>query len=200
MTSPVENTGGIYNEIFPFTVKIRHKRYSYRNDGRYFKPNYDHYLDLVEEYVDEVELYGQDLAQTCSAQHGRKLTMDDLYKHLADEESGDEDNKIRVFETGSKRDSDEGKPRVSDLKPYTRLRFGYHMLLGSLKYGGGNFELGQPDDSTLASMHRHLAMYELGDRSECHLSALLFGIQLLMQNEQREGVEVDRYFKLLKDK
>lgn len=104
----------------------------------------------------------------------------------------------REFETGSRRDSDEGKPRVADLKAYTRLRFGFHMLIGSERYGEGNFELGQPDDSTLKSVHRHLAQFELGDDSEDHLSAIIFGVQMLMLNQQRGDVPVNKYYEQYK--
>jgi hypothetical protein len=117
------------------------------------------------------------------------------YFQLVEEEGED----YREFETGSRRDSDRGKPRVADLKAYTRLRFGFHMLIGSERYGEGNFELGQPDDSTLKSIHRHLAQFELGDDSEDHLSAILFGIQMLMLNQQRTGVPVNKYYQQFKN-
>ncbi len=103
----------------------------------------------------------------------------------------------RVFETGSKRDSNKGKPRIADLKPYTRQRFGYHMLLGSEKYGEGNFELLQPNKSTFESVHRHLASLEAGDMSECHASAIIFGMQMILLNQQKDGVAVDHFYKLL---
>lgn len=107
-------------------------------------------------------------------------------------ELGSDDS--RVFSTGSKRDKNDHKPRIADMKPYTRKRFGYHMLKGSKNYGIGNFELGQPTESSLESIHRHLADYELGDRSEDHLSAMKFGLQLIMLNEQKEGVPADFYY------
>ena len=100
----------------------------------------------------------------------------------------------RIFQTGSKRDDDSNKPLPSHLDAYVRLRFGYLLRAGANKYGKGNWQLGQPDESTLESLHRHLAKYELGDRSEDHLSAIIFGCQLLMKNEQREGVKVDEWF------
>lgn len=100
----------------------------------------------------------------------------------------------REFETGSRRDSDAGKPRVADLKAYTRLRFGFHMLIGSEKYGEGNFELGQPTESTLKSLHRHLAQFELGDDSEDHMSAVLFGVQMIMLEQKRDGMPINHYY------
>lgn len=104
------------------------------------------------------------------------------------------EKKDEVFGTGSRRDSSEHKPRVSDLKAYTRERFGYHLLKGSINYGTGNFEKGQPDLRTLESLHRHLTKYELGDNQEDHLSAVIFGIQNILLNEQMNGVPTDFYY------
>lgn len=101
----------------------------------------------------------------------------------------------REFESGAKRDSNNNKPFVHNLKGYTRLRFGYHMTKGSLNYGDGNWLKGMPTDSYLESVDRHLAKYMDGDRSEDHLSAIIFGIQGCMINEQKEGVPSDFYFK-----
>lgn len=103
--------------------------------------------------------------------------------------------KERVFESGAKRDSNENKPFIHNLKGYTRQRFGYHMTKGALKYGDGNWTKGMPTDQYLESVDRHLASYMEGDRSEDHLSAIIFGVQGCMINEQKEGLESDYYFK-----
>lgn len=100
----------------------------------------------------------------------------------------------RVFESGSKRDIDTNKPLPNHLDAYVRLRFGYLLRMGANKYDKNNWQKGQPDESSLESLHRHLAKYEMGDRSEDHLSAIIFGIQLIMKNEQASGVEVDAYY------
>ena len=100
----------------------------------------------------------------------------------------------RVFESGSQRDDDKNKPLPSHLDAYVRLRFGYLLRMGANKYEKNNWQKGQPNESSLESLHRHLAKYEMGDRSEDHLSAIIFGIQLIMKNEQTSGVEVDAYY------
>lgn len=100
----------------------------------------------------------------------------------------------RVFDTGSVRDSDEGKPRTSDFTPYALLRYGYHMAKNAKKYGRGNWELGQPDESTIESLDRHWQQYRSGNRDEDHLASMLFGIVMLMQNEDRDGIEANKYF------
>lgn len=104
--------------------------------------------------------------------------------------------KNRVFETGAQRDSDSIKAAIHNLKGYTRLRFGYHMRLGANKYGDSNWELGMPSNQYLESVDRHLASYMEGDRSEDHLSAIMFGIQGCMINEQKDDIKSDYYFNL----
>ncbi len=106
---------------------------------------------------------------------------------------------MRTFESGSVRDSDTNKPLVKDLDPYLRLRYGYHMLHNSKRYSKGNWEKGQPTPSALESLHRHLAEFEqdlkLGKKaSEDHLSAMIFGIKLIMLNEERDGVEANSFY------
>lgn len=100
----------------------------------------------------------------------------------------------RIFESGAKRDADETKPYVHNLQGYTRLRFGYHTRMGARNYGDGNFLLGMPSDQALASLDRHLALYLSGDRNEDHLSAMIFNIQLVMLNDQRDGIPADHFF------
>lgn len=101
----------------------------------------------------------------------------------------------RVFESGMKRDNDENKPYVHNLQGYTRLRFGYLTRMGARNYGDGNFLKGSPSDDALKSLDRHLAKFLDGDRSEDHLAAMIFNIQLVMLNEKREGIKADHYFK-----
>lgn len=113
---------------------------------------------------------------------------DNLYKQL----------KPRVFESGAIRDANDNKPYIHNLKGYTRQRFGYHMTIGANKYGDGNWTKGMPTPQYLESMDRHLAAYMEGDRSEDHLSAILFGINGIMQNEKNDGLKADYYFNLNK--
>ncbi len=107
-----------------------------------------------------------------------------------------EENKPRTFESGAKRDNNNNKPFIHNLLGYTRQRFGYHMNIGARNYGDKNFLLGMTTESALESMDRHFAAYMEGDRSEDHLSAIIFGSQLCMLNEKKEGIEADHYFKL----
>lgn len=106
----------------------------------------------------------------------------------------------RVFVTGAKRDSNADKPFIHNLSGYLRQRFGYHTNSGAKKYGDGNFLKGIPNNVALESLDRHLAAYMEGDRSEDHLSAIIFGCQLCMLNEQKEGISSNHYFKLAQNK
>lgn len=100
----------------------------------------------------------------------------------------------RIFKTGAKRDSNYNKPYIHNLLGYTRQRFGYHMTKGANKYGDGNWLKGLPTECYLESVDRHLAAYMIGDRSEDHLSAIIFGIQGCMVNEMNDGQSADHYF------
>lgn len=102
----------------------------------------------------------------------------------------------RVFDTGAKRDDNSKKPFIHLITGYFRQRFGYLLTRGSTKYGAGNFLKGMPTDIYLESVDRHLAAYKEGDRSEDHLSAIAFGAQGCMLNEQKEGIKADYYFNL----
>lgn len=101
----------------------------------------------------------------------------------------------RTFESGSKRDDDSNKPLVNHLTAYLRIRFGYLLRIGANKYGKNNWQKGQPTETALESLHRHLAKYEYGDRSEDHLAAIIFNVQLIMKNEEIEGIKIDEYYK-----
>ena len=119
-------------------------------------------------------------------------------KHLDEKHPKNVSNVInteRIFDSGSKRDDDTDKPLVNHLTAYTRLRFGYLLREGANKYGKNNWQKGQPTETALESLHRHLAKYEIGDRSEDHLSAIIFNVQLILKNEEKEGVSVDSFYK-----
>jgi hypothetical protein len=102
---------------------------------------------------------------------------------------------VRCFDSGAKRDGNSQKPFIHNLLGYTRQRFGYHMTLGANRYGDNNWLKGLPTECYLESVDRHLAAYLEGDRSEDHLSAIIFGIQGCMLNEKNEGIKSNHYFK-----
>lgn len=120
-------------------------------------------------------------------EENRDNGIQDLYKRIRGAQE-------RTFNTGAKRDSNENKPLIHNLLGYTRQRFGYHMSLGVRKYGDKNWLKGLPTECYLESVDRHLASYMEGDRSEDHLSAIIFGIQGCMINEKNNGLQSNYYF------
>jgi hypothetical protein len=108
----------------------------------------------------------------------------------------------RQFDTGSQRDDDTNKPLPSHLDAYVRLRYGYLLRQGANHYEKGNWKKGQPTETALESLHRHLAKFEINlyngvDQDEDHLSAIIFNVMLIMKNEEKEGILVDKYYKKL---
>jgi hypothetical protein len=108
----------------------------------------------------------------------------------------------RQFDTGSQRDDDTNKPLPSHLDAYVRLRYGYLLRQGANHYEKGNWRKGQPTETALESLHRHLAKFEINlyngaDQDEDHLSAIIFNVILIMKNEEKEGILVDKYYKKL---
>jgi hypothetical protein len=108
----------------------------------------------------------------------------------------------RQFDTGSQRDDDTNKPLPSHLDAYVRLRYGYLLRQGANHYEKGNWRKGQPTETALESLHRHLAKFEINlyngaEQDEDHLSAIIFNVMLIMKNEEKEGILVDKYYKKL---
>ncbi len=80
------------------------------------------------------------------------------------------------WETGSKRDTNEGKPRYDLIGRHMLRRLANHMGLGAKKYGEHNWEKGQPVSRSYESALRHLLQWRDGDTSEDHLAAVAFNI------------------------
>jgi len=114
--------------------------------------------------------------------------------------SDNKNSNNRVFETGSQRDNDTNKSLPNHLDAYVRMRYGYLLRHGANHYDKGNWRKGQPTETALESLHRHLAKFEINldsgvEQDEDHLSAIIFNVQLIMKNEQKEGTKVDQYYK-----
>lgn len=87
------------------------------------------------------------------------------------------------FATGSRRDTQEGKPRF-DLLPVEALRrWAAHMARGAEKYGEDNWTLGQPLRRYEASALRHMYAYIAGDQAEDHLAAVMFNVGAIIHHE-----------------
>lgn len=106
------------------------------------------------------------------------------------------------FDSGSRRDSAEGKGRP-DLLPVHALiriakvcdpgivpihginRLSVHYENGAVKYGDRNWELGQPFSRYFSSMFRHLQKWVGGAREEDHLAAVAWNACAIMDHEER---------------
>lgn len=89
------------------------------------------------------------------------------------------------FDTGSKRDTQDGKGRP-DLIPIESLRrLSKHYEHGAKKYGDRNWEKGQPLSRYYASAMRHMWDYMEGDYSEDHLAAAAWNIFSMIATQER---------------
>lgn len=88
------------------------------------------------------------------------------------------------FDTGSVRDTQEGKGRYDLLSPITLRRLAVHFENGARKYNDRNWEKGQPLTRFLDSAVRHLYTWLEGDRSEDHLAAALWNIGGMIHVEE----------------
>lgn len=127
-------------------------------------------------------------------------TSTNTFEHYTLKDKSNVIDTKRIFESGSQRDDDTNKPLPSHLDAYVRMRYGYLLRMGANHYEKGNWRLGQPKETALESLHRHLAKFEINlyngvEQDEDHLSAIIFNVMLIMKNEEKEGILVDKYYK-----
>ena len=92
------------------------------------------------------------------------------------------------FETGSVRDTREGKGRFDLILlgwPHALKRLAVHMENGANKYGDRNWEKGQPCSRYLDSAVRHLVAYAAGSRDEDHLAGAAWNILGIIETAHR---------------
>ncbi len=92
--------------------------------------------------------------------------------------------KRQTFTTGAVCDSDEGKSRPDLFSAFAMERIGHWLAAGAKKYGERNYERGIPISRRIASLHRHLLQYQMGDRSEDHLAALAVNAMIVLHVEE----------------
>jgi hypothetical protein len=82
----------------------------------------------------------------------------------------------QTWDTGSRRDTRDGKGRY-DLLPWEIVDADARYIeLGAKKYGDRNWEHGQPLSRYLDSACRHLSKYMMGHRDEPHLLAVRWNV------------------------
>jgi hypothetical protein len=95
--------------------------------------------------------------------------------------------KRQEFDTGARRDTQDGKPRYDliPLSPLTRLAM--HYTNGAVKYGESNWTKGMPLSRFYASLFRHLISWARGDRAEDHMAAVAWNAFAIMHFEDKGG-------------
>lgn len=88
--------------------------------------------------------------------------------------------KRQEFETGAKRDTQDGKVLYGLIPPYPLKRLAQHYTNGAVKYGENNWTKGIPMSRTWESLERHVQAYKEGDDSEDHLAAIAWNAFALM--------------------
>ncbi len=92
--------------------------------------------------------------------------------------------KREEFDTGSKRDSREGKGRFDLISPIALRRLAGVYERGATKYGDRNWEKGQKMSRILDSALRHLNEYKEGWRDEDHLAQAMWNVAALIHFEE----------------
>jgi len=88
------------------------------------------------------------------------------------------------FSTGARRDTQNDKPRYDLIPPIMLKRLAGLYARGAVKYGENNYQKGIPFSRVYASLFRHLMQYREGDKTEDHLSAVIWNATALMYYEE----------------
>lgn len=89
----------------------------------------------------------------------------------------------QTFETGSRRDTNDGKPRFDLISIPALERVAEVCRKGAQKYGAQNWRLGQPVSRYYESGLRHLMQWAQGQNDEDHLAQAVWNLMAIMQVE-----------------
>jgi hypothetical protein len=101
------------------------------------------------------------------------------------------------FQTGSVRDTSEGKGRFDLLPYYSLMKVSQHFEEGAKKYAADNWRKGQPLSRYFDSAQRHLAKFAMGFNDEPHLTAAIWNLLCYIETSKR--VEMGQLPKELND-
>lgn len=93
--------------------------------------------------------------------------------------------KRQEFDTGARRDTQDGKPRYGLIPAYPLFRLAMHYTNGANKYGENNWTKGIPMSRTWESLERHVQDYKDGKTDEDHLAAIAWNAFALMWYAER---------------
>jgi hypothetical protein len=107
---------------------------------------------------------------------------------MPDIETGDgyvikDSGKRQEFESGARRDTQDGKPRYDLIPPEALRRLAVVYEGGLQKYGENNWTKGMPTTRYLASAMRHMEAYRAGKRDEDHLAQAMWNIAAMIHFE-----------------
>lgn len=99
------------------------------------------------------------------------------------------------FDTGARRDTQDGKPRYTLIPVGPLFRLAMHYTNGAAKYGENNWTKGIPMSRSLESMERHVADFKMGKTDEDHLAAIAWNAFALMwyMDNMPEMDDLDEY-------
>jgi hypothetical protein len=93
--------------------------------------------------------------------------------------------KRQEFNTGSRRDTRDGKGRFDLLPMFAEEEIAKHFEGGAIKYGERNWEKGQPLSRYADSAKRHLNKALRGQNDEPHLTAAAWNLLCLIDTKKR---------------
>jgi len=105
--------------------------------------------------------------------------------------------KRQEFNTGSVRDTREGKGRYDLLPPHAIFLVARQFEEGASKYGENNWQKGQPISRYVDSALRHLFKHMAGENDERHDVAAAWNIMAMLETQHR--IEQDDLPKELND-
>lgn len=88
------------------------------------------------------------------------------------------------FDSGSVRDSQDGKSRPALMSPFAAERLGLWLAKGAAKYAPRNWEKGQPFSRCVESLERHVMYYKQGRDDEDHLAAVMCNAMFMLHFEE----------------
>ncbi len=102
--------------------------------------------------------------------------MFEVKDHGVDQFAIKDNGKREEMSTGSKRDTQKGKPRPALIPPQFLVKLAMHYGNGADKYGANNWRLGQPIMRYKESLDRHILAWSCGMTDEPHLIAAVWNI------------------------
>lgn len=88
-------------------------------------------------------------------------------------------DKQQQFETGARRDSQDGKPRYDLIPLWVEERLAALLARGASHYGDWNWSKGIPVDRAYSSLRRHIKALAEGKRDEDHFAAAVFNLMVM---------------------